>query len=156
MTLRTEINGESTSMVWPTLGSRTDKEQNRTEQKQQSDLHHVPKNGDSRLIAVTPLSNLIRFLKFVNRQIFQEICKKAITEDHITPCIYYKLPYVVLPDSSPSDCVTKGEMRDRPRPCCFYAICNISSTQFNWILLKAKWVETATCITRSHGSVRVL
>jgi len=28
---RTEINGESTSMVWPTLGSRTAKEQNRTE-----------------------------------------------------------------------------------------------------------------------------
>ena len=27
----TEINGESTSMVWPTLGSRTAKEQNRTE-----------------------------------------------------------------------------------------------------------------------------
>ena len=26
----TEINGESTSMVWPTLGSRTAKEQNRT------------------------------------------------------------------------------------------------------------------------------
>ena len=25
----TEINGESTSMVWPTLGSRTAKEQNR-------------------------------------------------------------------------------------------------------------------------------
>ena len=25
-------NGESTSMVWPTLGSRTSKEQNRTEQ----------------------------------------------------------------------------------------------------------------------------
>ena len=30
---RTEINGESTSMVWPTLGSRTAKEQNRTEHK---------------------------------------------------------------------------------------------------------------------------
>jgi len=27
---KTEINGESTSMVWPTLGSRTAKEQNRT------------------------------------------------------------------------------------------------------------------------------
>ena len=27
---RTEINGESTSMVWPTLGSRMAKEQNRT------------------------------------------------------------------------------------------------------------------------------
>ena len=27
---RIEINGESTSMVWPTLGSRTAKEQNRT------------------------------------------------------------------------------------------------------------------------------
>jgi len=27
---RIEINGESTSMVWPTLGSRTTKEQNRT------------------------------------------------------------------------------------------------------------------------------
>ena len=27
-----EINGESTSMVWPTLGSRTAKEQKRTEQ----------------------------------------------------------------------------------------------------------------------------
>jgi len=27
---RTGINGESTSMVWPTLGSRTAKEQNRT------------------------------------------------------------------------------------------------------------------------------
>ena len=27
----TEINGESTSVVWPTLGSRTAKEQNRTE-----------------------------------------------------------------------------------------------------------------------------
>jgi len=26
----TEVNGESTSMVWPTLGSRTAKEQNRT------------------------------------------------------------------------------------------------------------------------------
>jgi len=26
----TEINGEFTSMVWPTLGSRTAKEQNRT------------------------------------------------------------------------------------------------------------------------------
>jgi len=26
----TEINGESTFMVWPTLGSRTAKEQNRT------------------------------------------------------------------------------------------------------------------------------
>ena len=26
-----EINGESTSMVWPTLGSRTAKKQNRTE-----------------------------------------------------------------------------------------------------------------------------
>jgi len=28
---RTGINGESTSMVWPTLGSRTAKEQNRTD-----------------------------------------------------------------------------------------------------------------------------
>ena len=28
---RTEINGESTSMVWPTLGSRTAKEQEQTE-----------------------------------------------------------------------------------------------------------------------------
>jgi len=28
---RTQINGESTSMVWPTLGLRTAKEQNRTE-----------------------------------------------------------------------------------------------------------------------------
>jgi len=27
------MNGESTPMVWPTLGSRTAKEQNRTEQK---------------------------------------------------------------------------------------------------------------------------
>jgi len=27
---RTEINGESTFMVWPTLGSRTAAEQNRT------------------------------------------------------------------------------------------------------------------------------
>ena len=27
---RTEINGESTSMVWPTIGSRTAKEQKRT------------------------------------------------------------------------------------------------------------------------------
>jgi len=27
----TEINGENVSMVWPTLGSRTAKEQNRTE-----------------------------------------------------------------------------------------------------------------------------
>jgi len=27
---RTGINGESSSMVWPTLGSRTAKEQNRT------------------------------------------------------------------------------------------------------------------------------
>ena len=32
----TEINGESTSMVWPTLGSRTAKEQNRTGQHQLS------------------------------------------------------------------------------------------------------------------------
>jgi len=32
------INGESTSMVWPTLGSRTAKEQNRTEQNRTS-LH---------------------------------------------------------------------------------------------------------------------
>ena len=30
MTARTEINGESTSMVWPTVGSRTAKERNRT------------------------------------------------------------------------------------------------------------------------------
>jgi len=30
VTRMTEINGESTSMVWPTLGSRTAKEQNRT------------------------------------------------------------------------------------------------------------------------------
>jgi len=28
MTARTEINGESTSIVWPTLGRRTAKEQN--------------------------------------------------------------------------------------------------------------------------------
>ena len=28
--IRTEINGQSTSMVWSTLGSRTAKEQNRT------------------------------------------------------------------------------------------------------------------------------
>ena len=32
----TGINGESTSMVWPTLGSRTAKEQNRTEQDMQA------------------------------------------------------------------------------------------------------------------------
>jgi len=32
MTEDREINGESTSVVWPTLGSRTAKEQNRTEQ----------------------------------------------------------------------------------------------------------------------------
>jgi len=32
MTEDREINGESMSMVWPTLGSRTVKEQNRTEQ----------------------------------------------------------------------------------------------------------------------------
>jgi len=31
MTARTEINGESTSMVWPTVGSRTAKERNRTQ-----------------------------------------------------------------------------------------------------------------------------
>jgi len=31
MTERIEINGETTSMVWPTLGSRMAKEQNRTE-----------------------------------------------------------------------------------------------------------------------------
>ena len=30
MMVMTGINGESTSMVWPTLGSRTAKEQNRT------------------------------------------------------------------------------------------------------------------------------
>jgi len=30
MTTRSVINGESTSMVWPTLGSRMAKEQNRT------------------------------------------------------------------------------------------------------------------------------
>jgi len=29
----TEINGASTSMVWPTLGSKTAKEQNRTDAK---------------------------------------------------------------------------------------------------------------------------
>ena len=33
MTEDAEINGESTSMVWPTLGSRTSKEQNRTYKK---------------------------------------------------------------------------------------------------------------------------
>ena len=34
--IMTEINGESTSMVWPTLGSRTAKEQNRKGQHQLS------------------------------------------------------------------------------------------------------------------------
>ena len=35
---QTEINGESTSMVWPTVGSRTGKEQNRqTDRDRQTD-----------------------------------------------------------------------------------------------------------------------
>ena len=38
---RTEINGESTSMVWPTLGSRTAKEQNRTSGFAQSSTEDI-------------------------------------------------------------------------------------------------------------------
>jgi len=45
---RTEINGESTSMVWPTLGSRTAKEQNSTRmsrcQKRTSGLYVARKD----------------------------------------------------------------------------------------------------------------
>ena len=36
---RTEINGESTSMVWPTLGSRTAKEQNRVSSEEVEPSH---------------------------------------------------------------------------------------------------------------------
>ena len=84
---RTEINGEITFMVWPSLGSRTAKEQNRTEATK-SFTQRSNKKGDNKLIAVTLLSNLNRFLKFLNRQIIQEICNKAITKDPTTPCIY--------------------------------------------------------------------
>ena len=47
---RTEINGESTPMVWPTLGSRTAKEQNRRYMYRYSawsvTLYHVYQCGD--------------------------------------------------------------------------------------------------------------
>jgi len=97
-------------MVWPTLGSRmakewvssflaaqqhiighfsamTAKEQNRTEATE-SFTPCSNKNGDTKLNAVPLLSNLNRFLKFLNRLILQEICNKAITKDIITPCIH--------------------------------------------------------------------
>jgi len=96
--------------------------------------------GDTNLIAVILLSNLNRFLKFLNRQILRVICNEAIIKDPTT------FPDVVLPDSSPSNCVTKkGNDMGRPKPCCLHTICNISSAQFNCILLIAKGVETATC-----------
>ena len=38
----TEINGESTSMVWPTLGSRTAKEQNTLKVRNESQPSSVP------------------------------------------------------------------------------------------------------------------
>ena len=76
------------------------KEQNRTEATETfTPCSNI--KGDTNLIAVILLSNLNRFLKFLNRQILRVICNKAIIKDPTT------LPYVVLPDSSPSDCVTK-------------------------------------------------
>jgi len=48
---RTDINGESTSMVWPTLGSRTAKEQNR------SGIDLLTANGITTNSLVTGISN---------------------------------------------------------------------------------------------------
>ena len=42
---RTGINGESTSMVWPILGSRTDKEQNRCDARDEA---YIESNGTQR------------------------------------------------------------------------------------------------------------
>jgi len=47
---RTGINGESTYMVWPTLGSRMAKKQNRTEL-----LHNIPQLVDLSIIKTLPL-----------------------------------------------------------------------------------------------------
>ena len=83
----------------------------RTEQKQQSFTSYSNKKRDTKLIAVTLLSNLHRFLKFVNRQILQEICNKAALLNIAPYFAYTATPTdVMLPDSSPSDYVTKGEM----------------------------------------------
>ena len=74
-------------MMWPTLGSTTAEEQNTTEATV-SFTSCFNKKGDTKLIAVTLLSNLHRFLKFLNRQIFHEIFNKAITKNLSTPCIF--------------------------------------------------------------------
>jgi len=50
----TEINGESKSMVWPTLGSRTSKEQNRT-----TDVSHLYSQF-CRVVAEKPFLGLQR------------------------------------------------------------------------------------------------
>ena len=53
---RTEINGESTSIVWPTLGSRTAKEQNRTHSRTILRLVHSAQNEPNRPEQVDPVT----------------------------------------------------------------------------------------------------
>ena len=54
----TEINGESTSMVWPTLGSSTAEEQNRTDG---NTLHsYQEQNNDDYTIHLSPVTDHIK------------------------------------------------------------------------------------------------
>jgi len=106
------------------------------------------KKGGTKLIAVTLLSSLYRFKKiFLTCRLSRKFAIKRLLLQ-IAPHLAYTatLPDVVLPDSSPSGCVTKREMIGRPRVCCLHTISDISPIQFNWNFTKAKGVETATCI----------
>ena len=87
------------------------------------------------------------FKKFLTCRLSRKFAIKRLLLQ-IAPHLAYTatLPDVVLPDSSPSGCVTKREMIGRPRVCCLHTISDISPIQFNWNFTKAKGVETATCI----------
>ena len=80
---QTEINGESTSMVWPTVGSRTAKEQNRqTETDRQTG---TPSHRIQRAVGPTYKSRNGKKTFFSNSRNHPEItCSYSYTQGEMT------------------------------------------------------------------------
>ena len=68
---RTEINGESTSMVWPTLGSRTAKDAKKQNRHKNCNVIFIPRNFGNILVKSVSVC-LERFQRY-------SVCKKSAT-----------------------------------------------------------------------------
>jgi len=119
----TEINGESTSMVWPTVGSRTTEEQNRFKQFMSLAKTWVELTSEDFMIAtpMIPETDVCMRQSFLNDCRFDDHHAPTDNAPTVTPCV--NKHFYVLGGTA----CTQSQCKDnkwRRRACCRRSVVN--------------------------------